>query len=158
MILMRLLRLAPLYFHRYDGKFMEPPKMFGLRHLALKVIDLSRSHAFYERLFDMRVVWQPDPDNVYLSSGTDNLALHQLPAEEVSAYQPGQGQFLDHFGFLMETPEKVDAMFQRVQQEGVTIVKPPKKHRDGSYSFYLTDPDENIIQVLYEPTVTEAMR
>ena len=131
--------------------------MLGLRHLALKVIDLSRSHAFYERLFDMRVVWQPDPDNVYLSSGTDNLALHQLPAEEISAYQPGQGQFLDHFGFLMETPEDVDIMFQRVQLEGVTIVKPPKKHRDGSYSFYLTDPDENIIQVLYEPTVTKAM-
>ncbi len=153
---MRSLRVAPFYFHRYDGKLMESPMNFGLRHLALKVIDLSKSHAFYERLYGMRVVWQPDPDNIYLSSGTDNLALHQLPAEEVSAYLPRQGQFLDHFGFLMETPECVDAMFQRVQQEGVTIVKPPQKHRDGSYSFYLADPDENIIQVLYEPTVTEA--
>ena len=128
----------------------------GLRHLALKVIDISKSLTFYERLFGMRVVWQPDPENIYLSSGTDNLALHQLPAEELASYRPRQGQYMDHFGFFMESPDSVDAMFQRVQGEGVTIVKPPQKHRDGSYSFYLADPDENVIQVLYEPTVREA--
>ena len=27
----------------------------------------------------MEVVWQPDPKNAYLSSGTDNLALHETP-------------------------------------------------------------------------------
>lgn len=124
----------------------------GLRHVALKVLDLSKSQAFYEHLFGMRIVWQPDPDNIYLSSGTDNLALHQLPPDEVLAYKPRQGQFLDHFGFFVDSPKSVDVMFQRVQKEGVTIVKPPKKHRDGSYSFYLADPDENVIQVLYEPT------
>ncbi len=129
----------------------------GLRHLALKVIDISKSHTFYERLFGMRVVWQPDPENIYLSSGTDNLALHQLPAEELSAYLPRQGQFLDHFGFFMESPQSVDALFQRVQKEGVTIVKPPKKHRDGSYSFYLADPDENVIQVLYESLIARQL-
>ncbi len=130
----------------------------GLRHLALKVIDISKSLTFYERLFGMRVVWQPDPENIYLSSGTDNLALHQLPPEELQAYQPGRGQFLDHFGFFMDSSASVDTMFQRVQKEGVKIVRPPKTHRDGSYSFYLADPDENVIQVLYVPTVTEAKR
>lgn len=130
----------------------------GLRHLALKVIDISKSHSFYERFFGMQVVWKPDPENIYLSSGTDNLALHQIPVEELSAYQPRQGQFMDHFGFLMESPERVDDMFQQVQKEGVTIVKPPKQHRDGSYSFYLADPDENVVQVLYEPNVAEAKK
>ena len=127
--------------------------ILGLRHLALKVMNLAKSQDFYARLFGMHVVWQPDSDNVYMSSGTDNLALHQIPAEELSAYQPRQGQYLDHFGFFMESPDHVDAMFHRVQQEGVTIVKIPKKHRDGSYSFYLADPDENVIQVLHDPTV-----
>ena len=127
--------------------------ILGLRHLALKVIDLASSKEFYERLFGMHVVWQPDPDNVYMSSGTDNLALHQIPAEEISAYQPRHGQFLDHFGFFVNSPDRVDAMFHRVQQEGATIVKIPKRHRDGSYSFYLADPDDNVIQVLHDPTV-----
>ena len=67
-------------------------------------------------------------------------------------------RYMDHFGFFMESPESVDAMFHKVQKEGVPIVKPPKQHRDGSYSFYLSDPDENVIQVLYEPTVAKAKK
>ena len=56
----------------------------GLKHLALKVTDLKRSQAFYETLFGMQVVWQPDAENVYLSSGGDNLALHQIPSGEMN--------------------------------------------------------------------------
>ena len=37
---------------------------------------------------------------------------------------------------------------------GGAIVKPPKQHRDGSYSFYFSDPDGNVIQALYEPTIS----
>ena len=31
----------------------------------------------------MKVVWEPDPDNVYFSSGIDNLALHQIASDEL---------------------------------------------------------------------------
>ncbi|WP_447969990.1 VOC family protein [Nitrospira sp. M1] len=127
----------------------------GLRHLALNVKDVQMSKTFYEQVFEMNVVWQPDPDNVYLSSGTDNLALHQIPTENLPAFSNKDGQFLDHLGFFIDSPANVDAMFQRVQTEGVPIVKPLKQHRDGSYSFYLADPDGNVIQVLYEPTVSK---
>lgn len=130
-------------------------RMQGLRHLALKVRDLPRSRAFYESLFGMQVVWQPDPENIYLSSGTDNLALHQIPAAECAAYPQGRGQLLDHFGFLVESEEMVDRFFERAEQLQISIVQRPKRHRDGSYSFYLSDPDGNIIQVLYEPTISK---
>lgn len=106
----------------------------------------------------MKVVWEPDPDNVYLSSGTDNLALHQIPAAELSLYATQHGQFLDHFGVIMDNPESVDQMFDQVQKQvgrlGGVIVHRPKRHRDSSYSFYLADPDGNTIQVLYEPTIS----
>jgi predicted enzyme related to lactoylglutathione lyase len=42
----------------------------------------------------------------------------------------------------------------RLQQLGGQVVKPPKQHRDGSYSFYFSDPDGNVIQALYEPTIS----
>ena len=109
---------------------MTAPVIRGLRHLALKVTDIRRSRAFYERLFDMRVVWQPDPDHVYLTSGSDNLALHQIPFEELGEYLGTHGQFMGHFGFVVETPQ------------------------DESYSVYLADPDDNTIQVLYEPRIS----
>ena len=133
---------------------MSAPVIRGLRHLALRVTDIRQSRAFYECYFGMHVVWQPDPDHIYLSSGTDNLALHQVPAGEVENYKNPCCRFMDHFGFVVETPEAVDRMFEWIERSGARIVRRPRRHRDGAYSFYLADPDGNTIQVLYEPTIS----
>lgn len=128
-------------------------KTRGLRHLALRVRDVKVSQAFYERHFDMKVVWQPDPDNVYLSTGEDSLALHQVPAEELKEFASSPNHPLDHLGFLMESSDRVRALFDEITAQEVTIVHRPKQHRDGSFSFYMADPDQNTIQVLFEPNV-----
>ncbi len=130
----------------------EIPHGKGLRHVALNVADLEISKTFYQTWFGMKVVWAPDAGNVYMSSGVDNLALHQVPKERVPADR--HGQFLDHLGFIMDSPETVDQLYERVVEAGVEIIHHPKQHRDGSYSFYLADPDRIVIQVLYEPTIS----
>ena len=131
----------------------------GLRHVALRVTNLARSRTFYEQLLGMKVVWEPDPDNVYFSSGSDNFALHQIPASDLAAYQPLTGQALDHIGVILESPEAVDRMYREVepclQKLGGQVVTPPKRHRDGSYSFYISDPDGIVIQALYEPAISK---
>ena len=126
--------------------------------MALRVTSLARSRAFYEELLSMKVVWEPDADNVYLSSGSDNLALHQIAPGELAAYQPPKAQLLDHIGVLLDDPQTVDEMYKtlepRIVALGGAIAKAPKRHRDGSYSFYFSDPDGNVIQALYEPTIS----
>jgi catechol 2,3-dioxygenase-like lactoylglutathione lyase family enzyme len=132
------------------------PPLKGLRHLALRVRDIRKSRDFYLRVFGLKVVWEPDPQNCYLSSGIDNLALHETPAEGPAGHAATPTSPLDHFGFIAGSPQVVNAWAAWAGQNGVTIVKPPRQHRDGSYSCYLADPDGNTIQILYEPTISTA--
>jgi catechol 2,3-dioxygenase-like lactoylglutathione lyase family enzyme len=130
------------------------PALRGLRHLALRVQDLPLAKKFYQEFFGMNVVWEPDAQNCYLSSGVDNLALHELPrATDTAEASLSEGP-LDHFGFIAESPQVVNAWAEWAFQQGVKILKEPKQHRDGSYSCYLADPDGNTIQILYEPTIS----
>jgi len=120
--------------------------LLGLRHLALKVRDPQKSKLFYAEWFGMKVVWEPDPDNVYMSSGADNLALHRA--------EPSGPGALDHLGFIVETRDDVDGIARRMQEMGVEMAAAPRDHRDGSRSFYCLDPDGLRIQVLFEPTLS----
>jgi catechol 2,3-dioxygenase-like lactoylglutathione lyase family enzyme len=99
----------------------------------------------------MDVVWEPDPQNVYLSSGYDNIALHQVTSGFAST---AAEQHLDHFGFIVENIERVKELEQHFRSAGVIIVHPFKIHRDGSASFYCADPDGIVIQMLYEPQLS----
>ncbi len=121
--------------------------MLGLRHLALKVQDIRRSLEFYTRILGMKVDWHPDERNVYLTHGTDNLALHQVA-------EPAGAGTLDHFGFLVAQPEEIDEWALRLKNLGVRLVQEPRNHRDGSRSIYFRDPDENLIQILFYPKAT----
>lgn len=122
----------------------------GLRHVALKVRDIRRSKEFYRRCFGMDVVWEPDAQNVYLSAGTDNIALHQFP----QGAAPSAEQQLDHIGLIVESVERVRELEEEFRRHGVKIVQPFKIHRDGSASFYCADPDGIMIQMLYEPRLS----
>ena len=120
----------------------------GMRHLALRVSDVARAAEFYARVFGMRLVWQPDPDNTYLSSGCDNLALHRgAPGD------PNAGA-LDHLGFVVASITDLEAGWLWAQAERLDIVHPLRHHRDGSASFYIRDPDGNVIQLLFEPNIS----
>ena len=123
----------------------------GMRHIALKVRDVARAKSFYQDVLGMKVVWEPDAKNVYLSSGCDNLALHEVADNFARSAEERQ---LDHLGFIVESIDRVRELEREFIRQGVTLVHPFKLHRDGSASFYCADPDGVVIQMLYEPTLS----
>jgi catechol 2,3-dioxygenase-like lactoylglutathione lyase family enzyme len=126
---------------------IRPKPTSGLRHVALFVTNLEACIHFYTELLGMKIEWQPDPDNVYLTSGNDNLALHR--ATEKPA--PREQQKLDHMGFIINEIEEVDVWHEYLASHNVQISKEPKTHRDGARSFYCADPDGNNVQIIYHP-------
>jgi catechol 2,3-dioxygenase-like lactoylglutathione lyase family enzyme len=129
------------------------PQFLGLRHVALNVRDVQKSRDFYCDILGMQLEWLPDPDNAYLTSGQDNLALHKLPA----GVEPGPIQSVDHIGFVVRRPEDVDNWAVRIRNSGVPLVQDPRTHRDGARSIYFRDPDGLLIQLIYHPPISETI-
>jgi catechol 2,3-dioxygenase-like lactoylglutathione lyase family enzyme len=127
---------------------MQRPKpTSGLHHVALYIKNFSACEHFYTELLGMKVVWRPDNDNLYLSSGNDNLALHRAPEH----FTPAKDQRLDHIGFFLAEREEVDRWHDYLVANNITIQAMPKDHRDGTRSFYCLDPDGNTVQVIFIP-------
>jgi catechol 2,3-dioxygenase-like lactoylglutathione lyase family enzyme len=131
-----------------------PASTLGLRHVALYVQDMEASLHFYVDLLGMQVEWHPDADNIYLTtSGRDNLALHRRS----DGAARGGAQVLDHIGFILQTPEQVDAWYEFLAAEGVTIKAVPRTHRDGARSFYCADPEGIVVQMIFHPPIAGNM-
>ena len=137
---------------------MERPTHQGLRHLALNARDLDAMKRFYIELLGFAVEWEPDADNIYLSSGIDNLALHRIKAgfSPRGALPPsGSPPALDHLGLIVRAADDVDRWAAFLESRGVTIDAKPRTHRDGARSCYFKDPDGNSIQIIHHPPISQ---
>jgi len=135
----------------------QPPTHAGLRHLALNVRHLDEMKRFYSELLGFAVEWQPDPDNIYLSSGVDNLALHRstpVSGDAATSLTAGPST-LDHFGLIVREPDDVDRWAAFLESRGVTIEAKPRTHRDGARSCYFKDPDGNTVQIIHHPPISQ---
>jgi catechol 2,3-dioxygenase-like lactoylglutathione lyase family enzyme len=137
---------------------MERPTHAGLRHLALNVHDFDAMRNFYVDLLGFGVEWEPDADNLYLSSGIDNLALHRSDKSSRSTdqrnarLQPSDSA-LDHLGLIVRTADDVDRWAAFLEGQGVVLDAKPRTHRDGARSCYFSDPDGNKIQIIHHPPI-----
>jgi len=135
---------------------MDRPTHAGLRHLALNVRELDAMKRFYVDLLGFAVEWEPDSDNIYLSSGIDNLAFHRAPVEPLEIVQTDGGLSpLDHLGLIVRNAEDVDRWAAFLESRGVTIDAKPKTHRDGARSCYFRDPDGNRVQIIHHPPISQ---
>lgn len=128
---------------------LKRPQHAGMRHVALNVLDLHLVEQFYVNLLGFEVEWRPDPNNVYLCSGVDNLALHK-----VDDIGEKKAQVLAHTGIIVDQIEQVDEWYDFLLENHVKMINQAKTHRDGARSFYCYDPEGTVVQVIFHPPLS----
>lgn len=123
------------------------PPLLGIRHVALFTPDLDAAERFWVDVMGYGVEWRPDVDNVYLTCGRDNLALHRRQVD-------GGLERLDHVGLAVPGPQDVDAWADRLRAHGVALQTEPRTHRDGARSFYFREPGGALIQVIHHAPIS----
>lgn len=121
-----------------------------MHHVALFASDLAKARHFYVDLLGYRVEWEPDPNNLYLTCGSDNLALHKG--------DPPEGkQRLDHVGIIVAEAAHVHAWEAHLKAHGVEIVAATRTHRDGATSCYVRDPVGTVVQFIHHPPISPTL-
>ena len=113
----------------------------GLQHLNLRVADLARARDFYVGVLGVRVAFA-NGDTVWLEAGGDLLGLSQGAGER------GPGHSAQHFGFMVDARDEVDAWCGQLQAHGVACEKGPYDRSDGR-SLYFRDPDQHLLEIFW---------
>lgn len=119
-------------------------KTHGLSHVALSVLDLDRSLAFYRLVFGVREYFRNDSTVQVLGPGQfDVLAFEKRPS---GAGVPGG---IIHFGFRLTRPEDIDIAVAAVEGAGGTITSRGEFAPGLPYAF-ARDPDGYEIEIWFE--------
>ena len=125
-----------------------PPAFRGIRHVAFRVENLEACEKFYTEVMGMELLYRANENLVYLTCGNDNLSL----ARAKSA--PKDGGVFDHYGFIVESKESLDAWYDYFKAIDVPVMDRPHDHADGARSFHIKDPAGNVIQPIYHPAIS----
>lgn len=120
----------------------------GLRHAAVECTSLKAASDFYIGKLGMKSYYQGDGDWAMLSLGDSYLSL--VLVRNVRRIER-TGTHQAHLGFLFSSEAEVRALHQQLTQLGQPSLGGCKLHRDGSYGFYLSDPDGNSIECIFIP-------
>ncbi len=128
----------------------ERPSAFrGIRHVAFRVTNLEECEEFYKDVMGMELLYRANENLVYLTCGNDNLSLARV--DQASS----RGSTFDHYGFIVEDKETLDAWHAYFSSRGdVPVMDEPHDHADGARSFHIKDPAVNVIQPIYHPAIS----
>ena len=121
-------------------------------HIALYVKDLEESKSFYETYFGAK------SNDLYHNPKT-GLHTYFLTFESGARleimWRPNLSERLDkvmnegfiHFAFSVGSKEAVDALTQKIIDEGYICFSTPRTTGDGYYESVILDPDGNMIEI-----------
>lgn len=119
----------------------------GINHITIRVNDIERAEEFYGDILGFELVRKMGQSMaVYQVGDEDTLVL----VEAETSYDPSSRDYrVDHFGFYLDSEEKVDEMAEYFREHEVSILSGPANRKRGRFVF-ISDPDGNMIEFFYE--------
>jgi len=123
--------------------------------ICLGVKNLKQARDFYHGVLGFETSNnEDDPSIVFFNNQGTKLELYPLDAlakdiDPVNPPQCGNGFSGITIAYNAKSVEEVDALFLRLKNHGVRIVKPPQTVSWGGYSGYFQDPEGYYWEILY---------
>lgn len=119
----------------------------GINHITIRVNDIERAEEFYGEVLGFELLRKMGKSMaVYQVGEEDTLVL----VEAETSYDPESRDYrVDHFGFYLDSEEKVDEMAEYFRQKEVSILSGPANRKRGRFVF-ISDPDGNMLEFFYE--------
>lgn len=119
----------------------------GINHITIRVNDIERAEEFYGDVLGFELLRKMGKSMaVYQVGDEDTLVL----VEAETSYDPESRDYrVDHFGFYLDSEEKVDEMAEYFRQKEVSILSGPANRKRGRFLF-ISDPDGNMLEFFYE--------
>jgi len=117
-----------------------------LNHLNLCVPNPKQASQFFVDYFGFQRANTNGLDTIVVLFGEDGfvLALSNFDKKSVPVYPNGF-----HFGFIQETREQVDNLYEHLHAAGFASEAPRSLH--GSWTFYFNAPGDILVEVQYVP-------
>ena len=123
-------------------------------HIALWTDDLDRLADFYARYFDARAgARYENPAKGFASrflcfADGARIELMQTTRLAPLAAEPGaQRMGWTHLAIAVGSDAAVDALTQRLRDDGIAILDGPRRTGDGYYESVIVDPDGNRVEI-----------
>jgi len=128
--------------------------MMRIEHIALWTRDLERCKRFYIAYFGATagsgyVNPQKGFESCFLSFGTGaRIEIMRTTRLQPLVIEPGAERMgLTHFAVSLGSEQQVDALTQRLKDDGFPVLDGPRRTGDGYYESVVLDPDGNRIEL-----------
>ena len=123
---------------------MKKAKTYGLTHIAMAVKDLDQTLAFYQKVFEVEVMYYKDDFLQVRTPGANDIIVFEKKKADY-----GQTGGIAHFGFRLRSAKDIDEMANRIKRAGGTITDQGEFVPGEPYIFF-KDPDGYEVEICYE--------
>ena len=123
---------------------MKTSLTFGLTHLAIAVRDVNRTLRFYQKIFQMEVMYHEANMIQLTTPGCNDILVF-----EEREGPTGQTGGIAHFGFRLRDANSISTIAASIKEAGAKVIDEGEFVPGSPYIFF-QDPDGYIIEVWYE--------